>query len=117
MSIGPFGVTKSGARQWVLTGLSYDPDPDFTVQIRSETVPEQQSLKDMNFETALADLEKIVGQLESGDVALEQSIALYERGDALRKHCDTKLKEARLKVDKIVLGKDGALQTEPADLG
>ncbi|MBL4596122.1 MAG: exodeoxyribonuclease VII small subunit [Robiginitomaculum sp.] len=70
----------------------------------------------MNFETALSELEKIVGQLESGDVELERSIALYERGDALRVHCDDKLKEARLKIDKIVLGTDGTLKTTPAEL-
>ena len=74
------------------------------------------AITEMNFETALSELEKIVGQLESGDVELERSIALYERGDALRVHCDDKLKEARLKIDKIVLGTDGTLKTTPAEL-
>jgi len=79
-------------------------------------VSELAAITEMNFETALSELEKIVGQLESGDVELERSIALYERGDALRVHCDDKLKEARLKIDKIVLGTDGTLKTTPAEL-
>ncbi|VAV88588.1 Exodeoxyribonuclease VII small subunit [hydrothermal vent metagenome] len=77
---------------------------------------EPQPINSMNFETALAELEKIVGQLESGDVALELSISLYERGNALRAHCDAKLEEARLKVEKIVLSKDGQIATETAEL-
>ncbi len=60
----------------------------------------------MTFEEALAALEQVVGQLEGGQVPLEQSIALYERGDALKKHCDAKLGEAELKVEKIVAGDD-----------
>ena len=62
----------------------------------------------LTFEEALAALEQVVGQLEGGQVPLEQSIALYERGDALKKHCDAKLGEAELKVEKIVAGDDGA---------
>ncbi len=61
----------------------------------------------MSFEEALAALEQVVGQLEGGQVPLEQSIALYERGDALKKHCEAKLGEAELKVEKIVAGGDG----------
>ena len=55
----------------------------------------------MSFEDALAALEQVVGQLEGGQVPLEQLIALYERGDALKKHCQAKLDEAELKVQKI----------------
>ncbi len=61
----------------------------------------------MTFEEALAALEQVVGQLEGGQVPLEQSIALYECGDALKKHCEAKLGEAELKVEKIVAGDDG----------
>ncbi len=61
----------------------------------------------MTFEEALAALEQVVSQLEGGQVPLEQSIALYERGDALKKHCETKLDAAELKVEKIVAGGDG----------
>ena len=49
---------------------------------------------EMSFEAAMAELEKVVGQLERGDVALEESIALYERGAALKKRCEAKLNEA-----------------------
>ena len=70
----------------------------------------------MNFEQALAELERIVQQLESGEVELERSIAIYERGAALRAHCEGKLKDAELKVDKIVKGEDGSLHLEPAGL-
>lgn len=75
-----------------------------------------QPIENMSFETALTELEKIVGQLESGDVALELSISLYERGNALRAHCDTKLEEARLKVEKIVLRKDGKVAVQAANI-
>lgn len=73
-------------------------------------------IKQMSFETALGELERIVQQLESGEVELEQSIAIYERGAALRAHCEARLKDAELKVEKIVFGPDGKPQTEPADL-
>jgi len=70
----------------------------------------------MSFEEALAALEQVVSQLEGGQVPLEQSIALYERGDALKKHCEAKLGEAELKVEKIVAAGDGsATGTAPFD--
>ncbi|MBC7141817.1 MAG: exodeoxyribonuclease VII small subunit [Rhodobacteraceae bacterium] len=62
----------------------------------------------MTFEDAMKALEGVVRDLESGNVALEQSIALYERGAALKAHCEKKLKEAEEKVAKITLGPDGA---------
>jgi len=68
----------------------------------------EKKISDMSFEDALAALEQVVNQLEGGQVPLEKSIALYERGDALRKHCEAKLSEAELKVEKIVAGGDGA---------
>lgn len=71
-------------------------------------------VKDMSFEEALAELETIVRQLEQGDVELEQSIAIYERGAELKKHCEGRLKSAELKVEQIVQGSDGAAATEPA---
>lgn len=70
----------------------------------------------MSFEAALKELEDIVQQLERGDVELEKSIAIYERGAALRAHCEARLKEAQLKVEKIVLGADGNARAEPANL-
>ncbi|WP_421788717.1 exodeoxyribonuclease VII small subunit [Hyphobacterium sp.] len=71
----------------------------------------------MSFEAALAELENIVQQLESGDVELEKSIAIYERGAALKAHCEAKLREAELKVEKIVLDDKGQARAEDADLG
>lgn len=59
------------------------------------------------FEKALAELEQIVRNLEAGNVALEDSIAMYARGEALKAHCDTLLKIAEAKVDKIRLDADG----------
>lgn len=68
------------------------------------------------FERALADLEEIVGKLEKGNVPLEQSIALYERGEALRRHCDRLLEAAEKRVEKITSGADGTpVGTEPLD--
>lgn len=76
----------------------------------------QADIESMSFEAALAELESIVGKLEKGDVELEQSIAIYERGAALKAHCEKKLREAELKVEKIVVGSGGAVSAEPADL-
>ena len=67
----------------------------------------------MSFEEALAELEGIVRQLEAGEVELEKSIAIYERGAALKAHCDARLKSAELKVEQIVQGTNGPA-TEPA---
>ncbi len=69
----------------------------------------------MTFEAALAELEKIVGQLESGQAPLEASIELYERGAALKAHCEKRLEAARLRVEKIVVGPQGASGVEPAE--
>ena len=62
---------------------------------------------EMSFEDAMGELEKVVGQLERGDVPLEDSIKLYERGAALKKRCEEKLKEAEEKVAAITLDGDG----------
>ncbi|WP_297322871.1 exodeoxyribonuclease VII small subunit [uncultured Bartonella sp.] len=70
----------------------------------------------MSFEQALGALEKIVEKLERGDVALEESIRIYERGEALKTHCDKLLKEAENKVDKIRLSREGRAEgLEPLD--
>jgi exodeoxyribonuclease VII small subunit len=71
----------------------------------------------LSFETALAELEDIVSRLEQGEVDLEDSIALYERGTALKAHCEKKLKGAESRLEKIVLGPEGAAKgTEPMEL-
>ena len=62
---------------------------------------------EMTFEQAMADLEQVVTQLERGDVALEDSITLYERGAELKKHCEAKLKQAEEKVAAITLDGGG----------
>jgi len=70
----------------------------------------------MSFEEAMGELETLVGQLESGNVPLEESIKLYERGDALKKHCEKKLAEAEEKVAQITKGADGsAVGAKPAN--
>ncbi len=70
----------------------------------------------MSFERAMAELETIVGRLERGDVELEESIAIYERGQALKVHCDRLLKQAEAKVEKIALDGEGAATgTAPLD--
>jgi exodeoxyribonuclease VII small subunit len=62
---------------------------------------------EMSFEQAMAELERVVGQLERGDVPLEDSIRLYERGAELKARCETRLKEAEEKVAKITLDPNG----------
>jgi exodeoxyribonuclease VII small subunit len=74
----------------------------------------QSPVEKMSFEAALAELEGIVKQLEAGEVELEKSIAIYERGAALKAHCESKLKSAELKVEQIVQGAGGTA-TEPAN--
>ena len=72
----------------------------------------------LRFEDAMKELEQVVSRLERGEVPLEESIALYSRGDTLKKHCEAKLKEAEEKVAKITLGADGApTGTAPLDAG
>ena len=71
-------------------------------------------IEGVSFEKALAELEEIVRKLESGAVELEESIALYERGAALKAHCETKLKSAQERIEKIVVGADGKATAEPA---
>ena len=61
----------------------------------------------MSFEEAMRELEAVVGKLERGDVPLEESIKLYERGALLKAHCDKRLKDAEEKVARITLGADG----------
>jgi exodeoxyribonuclease VII small subunit len=75
----------------------------------------EKPVAEMSFEEALAALEAVVGQLERGDVALEQSIALYERGAELKAHCAGKLKDAEAKVELIRAQEGRAVGTVPAE--
>jgi exodeoxyribonuclease VII small subunit len=67
----------------------------------------EKAVGDMSFEEAMAELERVVGQLESGNVDLEKSISLYERGSLLKKHCEDRLKAAEEKVALITLDANG----------
>ena len=71
----------------------------------------------MSFEEAMQELEAVVGQLESGEVELEKSIALYQRGAELKAHCDARLADAQARVEKIRQGEGGAVTTEAFDAG
>lgn len=72
-------------------------------------------IQKMSFEDALNELEAIVGRLEHGDAPLEESIAIYQRGAALKAHCEGKLKDAQMKVEKIVLKGQGKAGTTDFD--
>ncbi len=76
---------------------------------------ETQKLDAMSFEQALTELENIVKSLKSGDIQLEDSIKAYERGAALKTHCESKLKAAQLKIEKISVTPDGKVETQPFD--
>ncbi len=70
----------------------------------------------LSFEGALQELEKIVQTLEAGQGKLDDAIQSYERGAALKRHCERKLAEAQQRVEKIVLAADGEVRAEPADI-
>jgi exodeoxyribonuclease VII small subunit len=78
---------------------------------------EPAEIASLSFEQALAELEQIVARLESGQAPLEDSIRLYERGAALKAHCEQRLEAARLRVEKIVMGAAGQPGVEPAEFG
>lgn len=73
-------------------------------------------IEQMSFESALKELEAIVSRLEQGDVDLEDSIALYERGQALKAHCEQKLRSAESRLEKIVQGPKGSAGAEAINL-
>ena len=67
----------------------------------------------LSFEEALAELEKLVRQLEDGKAKLDDAIGAYERGSHLKRHCEAKLREAQSRVEQIAIGADGAVTTKP----
>lgn len=75
------------------------PVPDDTIATEVAALP---------FEKAMAELEDIVTRLEKGSVTLEESIQIYERGERLRKHCESLLQAAEMRIEKITLGADGS---------
>ena len=80
-------------------------------------MPKAAEIAKMSCEDALAELETIVRALESGEAKLDTAIESYERGVALRRHCETKLREAQAKVERIQLAPDGRVDTKPEDIG
>ena len=70
-------------------------------------------ISSMSFEEALRELENIVRKLEEGKGNLDDAIDSYSRGAELKKHCENKLKDAQVRIDKIVAGSDGAMALEP----
>ena len=77
---------------------------------------EKTEVSSLSFELAVAELETIVASLERGDVALDKSIEIYERGESLKKHCETLLNTAEARIEKIRLDRSGKpIGTEPLD--
>jgi len=69
----------------------------------------------LSFEEALAELEKLVRQLEEGKAKLDDAIGAYERGALLKRHCESKLREAQSRIEQIAVGADGQVTTKPFD--
>ena len=80
----------------------------------STKIPDE--IKKLSFEEALSDLETIVQTLEGGAVELEESIEIYTRGQQLKAHCESKLKDAQTRIEKIVVGSSGDVRAEPTEL-
>jgi exodeoxyribonuclease VII small subunit len=82
----------------------------------AKTNPDHKDIAQLSFEKALTELEGIVGKLERGDVELEESIAMYERGEALKAHCNRLLAQAEAKVEKITVDTEARpAGTQPLD--
>lgn len=71
------------------------------------------AVENLSFEEALGELETIVRSLESGEAPLDQSINAYERGVKLKTHCESKLRDAQMKIEQISVDPDGTVQTKP----
>jgi len=78
--------------------------------------PIPDDISKLSFEDALRKLEEIVQELESGGVDLEKSIDIYATGTLLKAHCEAKLKQAQMRIDKIMKKADGSLDTTPANI-
>jgi exodeoxyribonuclease VII small subunit len=88
----------------------------FVIPASVKQPDEASPVRDMSFEAALRELEVIVARLEQGEVDLEDSIALYERGQALKNHCESKLKSAESRLEKIIQGVAGPAIGERLDV-
>jgi exodeoxyribonuclease VII small subunit len=82
-----------------------------------ETAAANTDVTGMSFEEAFAELERIVRQLEEGRGKLDDAIQSYERGMALKRHCETKLKDAQTKIERITLASDGSVSLTPFEAG
>ena len=74
-----------------------------------------EDIKDLTFETALKALEEIVSQLDAGSIDLDKAVEAYEKGAKLKQHCEKKLKEAQLRIEKIEVDKNGDITTKVMD--
>jgi exodeoxyribonuclease VII small subunit len=74
-----------------------------------------EEINNLTFESALKALEEIVSQLDDGAIELDKAVEAYEKGAKLKKHCEQKLKEAQLRIEKIEVDKDGELSTKVMD--
>lgn len=81
-----------------------------------KTTEKATDISQMSFEEALAELETIVRRLEDGSSKLDEAISAYERGASLKRHCEARLEEAQTRVDKIIVGPNARVTTEPANL-
>ncbi len=79
------------------------------------SMPKTPDLSHLSFEQAMAELEKIVRLLEEGKLPLEQAIQAFSKGSTLKQYCEDKLKNAKLKVDQIMMGADGQITLSPFD--
>lgn len=81
-----------------------------------KAAPIPAAIAKLSFEDAMAELEKLVHQLEDGQAKLEDAIGAYERGSLLKRHCADKLREAEMRIEKITMNENGNAQTSPASL-
>jgi exodeoxyribonuclease VII small subunit len=108
----------------VRTGFSMAPSSSSTDPLRSGsdeagargTLPAPADIAGLSFEDALAELERIVRQLEDGRARLDEAISCYERGTALKRHCESRLREAQARVDRITVAADGSLGIDRAGI-
>ena len=78
-------------------------------------MPDIEDIAALTFEAALEELERIVAELESGKAELERSIEVYERGAALKAHCEARLRQAQLRIENVILIGGAPVGVEPAE--
>ena len=95
---------------------NWNPDATAPATRPEGSEPEAGDVAGMSFEQALGELERIVQELERGQLDLDAAIRAYERGSQLKAHCTAKLREAQLRVERISLASDGKVEALPVDL-